>query len=187
MTEWWNIVENQKTDWMVENGGNWLNGGKWWKLTECWKMVETDWILVFLQFHYFWQQDSYKHSPLRIYFPVYRFCQTLRVSFQNNKISQCHTIGNHWIWSHHNSVLNSLLDHMFINRKFINKLELVRNIWHMRRFQFLSCSVILFVTDLFHVINGSFIFGRWSCIVDCSWKVVFTQFFNLIHNIGGSS
>ena len=36
MTERWNIVENQKTDWMVEYGG---------KLTEWWNIVETDWMV----------------------------------------------------------------------------------------------------------------------------------------------
>ena len=50
LSKWLNggIVENQKTDWMVEyveNGvkltkcGNWLNGGN--KLTEWWNMVEN--------------------------------------------------------------------------------------------------------------------------------------------------
>ena len=48
MTEWWNIVENQKTDWMVEYGGKWWN--KWWKLTEWWKMTEwwnIDWMVEY--------------------------------------------------------------------------------------------------------------------------------------------
>ena len=49
MTERWNIVENQKTDWMVEYGGKlteWWNIVDWMveyggKLTEWWNMLEN--------------------------------------------------------------------------------------------------------------------------------------------------